>query len=64
MLERIKIQNEGILKFTTEHNIKLEPLTNDWLLNNIPTASETLIEAHSDLLKEFPLVTVGMYTPE
>ena len=24
MLERIKIQNEGILKFTKEHNTKLE----------------------------------------
>ena len=61
MLERIKIQNQGILKFVKEHDIKLEPFTNEWLLNNIPTASEYLIEKHHDAFKEFPEVTVGLY---
>jgi len=64
MLERIKIQNQGILKFTKEHDITLEPFTNEWLLKNVPTASQTLIDEQSDTLKEFPLVTVAMYTPE
>jgi hypothetical protein len=63
MLERIKIQNQGILKFAKEKNVKLEELSNDWLLNNFPTASEQLIEKHSDMLKEFPEVTVGLYKP-
>ena len=61
MLERIKIQNQGILKFVKEHDIKLEPFTNEWLLNNIPTASDYLIEKHHDAFKEFPEVTVGLY---
>ncbi|OUW04523.1 MAG: hypothetical protein CBD16_02085 [Betaproteobacteria bacterium TMED156] len=64
MLERIKIQNQGILKFVKEHDIKLEPFTNEWLLNNIPTASEYLIEKHHDAFKEFPEVTVGLYIPK
>ena len=63
MLERIKIQNQGMLKFAKEKNIKLEELSNDWLLNNFPTASEQLIEKYSDMLKEFPEVTVGLYKP-
>ena len=64
MLERIKIQNQGILKFVKEHDIKLEPFTNEWLLNNIPTASDYLIEKHHDAFKEFPEVTVGLYIPK